>query len=234
MSPSDSNAMNAPHTESRLVDRKFDFGDHLANAARSLKRGERTRAALRVAACRLLDKSSPVDLTVAAICKKAQVAHGTFYIHFTDRHALLADLARDFIDFVQDRLKQAAQDNAGDAIRGSTAAYLDLFEQNPGLMRCLMSRLDSTPETREAFEVLNREWITTVIEAEERRLARAGREGAISRDELKRRGYALGGMIDQYLASLFLARDPNVQRISTDRQAVINTLSLIWKRGMMP
>jgi hypothetical protein len=39
-------------------------------------------------------------------------------------------------------------------------------------------------------------------------------------------------MVDQYLSSLFLSKDPNLAAVSQDREAVLDTLTLIWERGM--
>ena len=44
--------------------------------------------------------------------------------------------------------------------------------------------------------------------------------------------YALGGMIGQYLSSLPLSMDPNQSATSKDREAVLDTLTYIWERGM--
>lgn len=49
---------------------------------------------------------------------------------------------------------------------------------------------------------------------------------------ISRRAYALGGMVDQHLSDLLLSKDPNLAEISQDREAVLETLSLIWERGM--
>ena len=83
-----------------------------------------------------------------------------------------------------------------------------------------------------AFQKLNREWLDTVVAATERRLALNG--DTIDHDELMRRAYALGGMTDQYLINLFLAKDPNMQSFSKDKEAVIKTLSLLWNKGLQP
>ncbi|MGA7972982.1 MAG: hypothetical protein WCA36_09255, partial [Pseudolabrys sp.] len=68
--------------------------------------------------------------------------------------------------------------------------------------------------------------------AVERKLQRDGRADAIARPELLRRAFALGGMVDQYLSSLLLSQDPNLAGVSQDREAVLDTLTLIWERGM--
>ena len=79
----------------------------------------------------------------------------------------------------------------------------------------------------------NRDWAATVVEARLRQLTRTGL-AAPPRDELMRRAYALGGMIDQYLIALFFGRDATLAEVSKDRDAVVATLSLIWERGMEP
>ncbi|MFX8608853.1 hypothetical protein ABTM33_19415, partial [Acinetobacter baumannii] len=50
-------------------------------------------------------------------------------------------------------------------------------------------------------------------------------------DEIVRRTYALGGMVDQYLANLLLARDESVAAVSPDLDTVAQTLAEIWRHG---
>jgi len=49
-----------------------------------------------------------------------------------------------------------------------------------------------------------------------------------------RRAYALGGMVDQYLSGLYLSRDDGIIAVSGDAGAVVDTLTMIWKKGMQP
>ncbi|WP_297019046.1 TetR/AcrR family transcriptional regulator [Thalassospira sp.] len=212
----------------------FSYAVALREAAQGQRRGERTRAEICVAACHLLDRESLFDLKVSAICKAAKVAHGTFYIYFSDRHVLVSDLTLGFVGFVQQAMLAVAEANSDSSIRATTAAYFMLFEQNPGLMKCLVHNIESFPEAQEAFQKLNREWITTVVTRIERRLARDGKQNDISHEELMRRAYALGGMTDQYLSGLLLIGDPTLVTISQGREAVIDTLSLLWQRGLEP
>jgi len=46
--------------------------------------------------------------------------------------------------------------------------------------------------------------------------------------------YALGGMVDQYLIMLLFGHDGTLASVLRDRDAVVDTLRLIWKRGMEP
>lgn len=225
---------SAPVIRKKASDAGFSYRAHLDRASSGKKKGERTGTLIRLATCDLLDSLAPQQLTVSAICKQANIAHGTFYIYFSDRNELLGDLTLGFVHFVQKAMRAAGRGSPEDTIRAATAAYFALFEQNRGLMKSLVNHLDGFPEARDAFHRLNREWIGTVVTAVERRLDREGRAGHVDRDELLRRAYALGGMTDQYLASLLLSKDPAMQAISHDKAKVIDTLSLIWKRGMEP
>lgn len=208
-----------------------DFAAALLASSDNRRKGERTRLALLASGCGLLDATPLPALTVASICKAANVAHGTFYLYFADRHAFLADLLAAFIGFVQLAMRREARRAHDRPERASTAAYSALFEANPGIMRCLVHHLDEFPEARTAFQRLNREWAETVTRSTERSRRSRGLP-ALAHDELLRRAYALGGMVDQYLAALHLAKDPSLVAISADRDAVIDTLTSIWTKGM--
>lgn len=203
------------------------FGDALIHGTRTAPKAERTRARLQSAICVLLDDTAPADLKVADIARAAGSAHGTFYTYFPDIRAALAETLTGFVGFLQAQMRDAARagETQEDRARQATAAYVRLFEENRGLMRCLVTRMEPFPEASAAFERLNREWTETVVAAWVRR-------SDAPRDELLRRAHALGGMVDQYLIMLHFGSDPDLARISRDRAAVIETLSHIWQQGM--
>jgi len=212
----------------------FSYAAALVAQAADQSKGERTRAQLLRAVCTLLDTHSPQDLTIAAICGEAGLSNGAFYVYFSDRRLLVDELLTGFVGFAQAAMRAASRGRPEDPVRAATRAYVTLFRENRGLMRCLVHHLDGFPEAREAFHRFNRDWLEGVVAAVERDLARAGQPGAIARDELLRRAYALGGMVDQYLSSLLLSEDPALVAVSGDEAAVLDTLDLIWERGMRP
>ena len=197
-------------------------------------KGARTAQALRIAVCTLLERTALQDLTIAAICKQAGVANGTFYLYFPDQGHLIDDLLQGFAAFLQAGMIHASEANPERSMHAATEAYARLFECNRGLMKCLIHHLDAFPGARAAFHRLNREWIETVVSAARRRLMREGRGDALSLAELTRRAYALGGMTDQYFSSLFLSQEAGLREVSTDRDEVIATLTTIWERGLQP
>lgn len=205
------------------------YPSELARQSQDQPKGERTRARLMIAACDLLEDAGPQDLTITAICDRAGVAAGTFYVHFTGRQALLSDLLGGYVAFLQRTMRAASRDRPGDTIRPATRAYGAMFAANRGLMRCLIHHQDNFPQARAAFHRLNAEWIDTVVAAALRQTA-----SAPDRHELTRRAYALGAMTDQYFSGLFLSREPGLVAVSQDMEAVIDTLTLIWERGLQP
>lgn len=205
------------------------FAEVLLEDVRTGKKRERTEAAISAAASRLLDNLPLSALTITEICKSANVAVGTFYIYFSDRNALLEKVLLRFISFIQITMRQAAR-SAPDERRIwiTTAAYFDLFAANQGLMRCLVNRSEDAPQAARVFQKLNHEWIARVVAS----LRRQGQSGDLPEDELFRRAYAMGGMVDQYLTALLLNGDPELARLSSDREITINTLSDLWKKGL--
>lgn len=220
------------HLADEATEHRFERA--LTRASAAARKSERTQARLQAAACRLLETGAPSELRIADICAEAGVAHGTFYVYFRDIRHLMAETLTAFVGFLKAGMRKAARERGGHRIRSTTAAYVALFEQNAGLMRCLVSRVDAFPEASAAFERLNREWAETVADARLRRLAREPGAPVPGRDELLRRAYALGGMVDQYLIMLLFGGDPVLTAVSRDRDAVIDTLSQIWERGMDP
>lgn len=210
----------------------YNFGKALLLEAEALRKRDRTRAELFNAGCSLLKHNSLSSLKITDVCREAGVAHGTFYIYFPNRLEFVANLLLRFIDYLQIVMLQVSQSGSPNKIRATTDAYYQLFAQNTGLMKCLLNHLDEFPGTLAAFQKLNREWATTIVAAAEREQSQAKGTQKIPRDELFRRAHALGGMVDQYLSALLLNRDQSLIDISSDKEAVIDTLSLIWERGM--
>lgn len=222
----------APHLA--VPEHDLGYGAMLAHQCRDRPKGERTSARIRIAACTLLQHHAPQDLTIPALCKTAGIAHGTFYLYFPDRTALLTDVLLGFVRFLQDTMHRAGSQKPEDTVRASTTAYAEMFEHNAGLMKCLLHHHDSFPQARAAFHALNSDWIGRVVTAVRKRLVAQGRGGDITQDELQRRAHALGGMVDQYFSALVLSADPALIAVSARRADVIDTLCLIWERGLEP
>lgn len=203
------------------------------SAQEGLRKGVRTELRLRWAACELLESRHLADVKVADLCALVEVAQGTFYQYFADRNALLASLLEGFVHYLGGSMAAAAKGGRShqEATRISTRTYCLLFEQNRGLMKCLLNHYDSFPQARSILQEFNRGWIEAVVDSIQRRRGRR-RAGMASRQELLRRCYALGGMVDQYLSYIFLAGDANVASVAGDIDTIAATLDHIWWQAL--
>lgn len=100
-----------------------------------------TRAALLDAGLRLADERPLGAISVDDVVKDAQVAKGTFYVHFPDRAAFLVALHARFHDELRDRIRIATADRppGADRLRRAITAYLDGCRDLAGVKAMLAS-----------------------------------------------------------------------------------------------
>lgn len=210
-----------------------------AAAAAGRRKSERTRLKLLAATAALLDAAGdPAALRVADIADRAGVAHGTFYRYFVDRPAAVEVVAAAFCDFLRTRLAagRGGEEAGADRARAATAAYVRAFRANAGLMRCLLDLGDDQAPLRARFEALNADWNAHTATAIARRRALRSPAEAAPADErsmaaLLPTAYALGGMVDAFLAELYLRRNPALAAFATDEAAVVDLLTRLWHLG---
>jgi len=206
------------------------FAAALAAAAAdpALRKGERTRLGLLAAAARLLARpgAEPAELQVAQVTAEAGVALGTFYRYFPERPAVLEALVGAFAAFLGERLaaSRAGAPGSRERVLAATLTYVRLFRANPGLMRCLLDLGPEPAAWSASFRALNRAWNGRVA------AALAARLGGSEAARLPM-AYALGGMVDEFLATLYLRRDPALAQLADDEAAVAQLLTDLWWRA---
>lgn len=198
-----------------------------------LRKGTRTELRIRWAACELLEKSSLDALKVQDICAHLEIAQGTLYQYFPDRDTLLEKLLQDFVAYLKEKMEAAALHSThhDESVRLANATYSRLFEQNRGLMKCLLNHYETFPKAKDILQSFNRDWIEMVVDAVKKRRRASGSGRKASDAELLRRAYALGGMVDQYLSSLYLYGDENITAVAGDIDDVVRTLTFIWTQA---
>ncbi len=209
---------------------EFSFEEMLRVAATQpdLRKGARTEARIRWVACMLLGRTSLLDLKVQDICAEAKIAQGTFYQYFPDRDTLLRMLLQEFVRFLYQTMISAARGSRDHAtsIEATTRVYCRLFERNRGLMKCLLNHYESFPRARDILHEFNASWIQMTVNTLMKRQITGHDTVNLP---LWRTCYALGGMVDQYLASIYLYEDPYVREVAGDQDAIVETLSRIWR-----
>ena len=124
------------------------------------------RRALVDAATRLVRRDGPAQVSLRQIAREAGVSHAAPYHHFSDREALLAEVARGGFEALGEALRRGAADSAGAGplarLQGAGVGYVDFAVENPEVYRLMFGGLLSDrgryPALKtaadEAFDVL--------------------------------------------------------------------------------
>ena len=116
-----------------------------------------TRQALLDAGVRLAEAGGLANLSVNAIVGKADVAKGTFYVHFADRKEYLVALHRGFHDVLVEHIRTATREMRPglERIRAGITAYLDGCLKARGV-KALLLEARAEPEIGAEVQKRNR------------------------------------------------------------------------------
>ena len=196
-------------------------------AAPKLSRSEMTRRKLMIAAAELIQDSGFGGLKVADICKRADFAHGTFYLHWKDKRGVAHDVLTAFMEAIR---AHRPQRRPGQSFYQRLAIghlyYIDLYRRNIGLMRCQGQLADELDEFAAIGLKANLALAHRVLRAAERE------QPSLAAEPIPQRlATALGciAMVDKLLHEVF-ARGLAIG-LSDDEFA--GTLSLSWHRALL-
>lgn len=196
-------------------------------AAPKLSRSEMTRRKLMIAAAELIQDSGFGGLKVADICKRADFAHGTFYLHWKDKRGVAHDVLTAFMEAIRANRpqRQPGQSFYKRLVIGHVY-YIDLYRRNIGLMRCQGQLADELDEFAAIGLKANLALAHRVLRAAERE------QPSLAAEPIPQRlATALGciAMVDKLLHEVF-ARGLAIG-LSDDEFA--GTLSLSWHRSLL-
>jgi AcrR family transcriptional regulator len=112
----------------------------LGGRARRARKRDRTRAEIFRAAMDLFGVHGFAAVTVAQICAAADVAKGTFFLHFSSKAALLAEWNRELAAQLADRLRDP-RDSALLQYRTLVEQLGEHWQRRPELTRALLPEL---------------------------------------------------------------------------------------------
>ena len=103
-------------------------------AVKNNRRAQMTRLLLRTALIELMQKKPFNEITIKEICEQADLNRTTFYLHYTDQFALLADVENEVYQKTLETLKNVKP--AADA-PGIIETFLRYIKNNASLFRIL-------------------------------------------------------------------------------------------------
>lgn len=211
------------------------FTDALEASARagSLKT-DRTRFRLLASMARqLMSGVDRRELKVALVARNAGLAHGTFYRYFSDVRNAMDVLIEEFAKFVRKELSRARAGEPGTQIRvhATMLVYARLYAENAPLMRCLVDLGTEPSASSASYQKLNRVWYERMARAITQRQAEYGTPATGSQREPLAIAYALGGMVDDFLAQVFLRKEPALAPLADDPDAIAELLTSLWLKA---
>ena len=109
-------------------------------AVKNNRRAQMTRLLLRTALIELMQEKPFNEITFKEICEQADLNRTTFYLHYTDQFALLADVENEVYQKTLETLKNVKP--AADA-PGMIETFLNYIKSNASLFRILFVDADS-------------------------------------------------------------------------------------------
>jgi TetR/AcrR family transcriptional repressor of nem operon len=124
-----------------------------------------TRAALLDAGLTLADERSLGAMSVDDVVRHAQVAKGTFYVHFPDRASFLVALHARFHDELRERIRAAAAGRpaGADRLKRSITAYLDGCRDLAGV-KAMLASARGEPAIAQAVAASNDRFATAGVD----------------------------------------------------------------------
>lgn len=197
-----------------------------------LRKSQRTRERLKIAAARLLASRGYHEISSGAVSAEAGLAEGSFYLYFKDKEDITRTVLDEFMgNFLGPYLAASGKPSASafEAIRNSNRVWIDLAFDNPGLLRCLLQFADDDAEFGAKMQRQNFEW--------HMRVAHSAWHNSDS-DGSVLLVYLLGGMVDDLIRKLVVYVDKQLQEflddIQIDREGLVDVISLVWLRILHP
>src|SRR6266851_7196032 len=94
------------------METRESFQPHQTNIGRVERRRAKVRAQLLEAARQVFLERGYQDATITEIVQIADVAMGTFYLHFRDKEELLVALAKDTLQMIRGQIHAAIEQHA--------------------------------------------------------------------------------------------------------------------------
>lgn len=191
-------------------------------------KGERTRRRLESAALTVLETAGYSDMRVLDVAREADVSQGTFYFYYPDKRDIAAKVLLEFGEALYRAAAAAATgQTAYDAILLTNKFFVHAYDQNRGLIRCLVQLDDSDPQFQQAWRRIRYDWIGRIAGSIEKRTP-----GVLTLEMRFQMANALEGMVFHFLYDLYVREEPQLKAYARDRDQVAELLSMMWYRAL--
>jgi AcrR family transcriptional regulator len=181
----------------------------------------------------MLEERGYHGLRVTDVNEKAEVSNALFYLYFKNKDEITAEVMTGFLEVLYARSEDAPKPQSiEESMFRANYDYLRQYVANPGLMRCLMQFGDESEDFRRVWREADRRWAERVV----KRLLREPELAKRDVNELFAEVSALGMMVDAFLRSVYVEKEPTTagyaKAIAPDVVSLSLFLTRLWVRAI--
>lgn len=173
-----------------------------------------TKVRLKDATRTLLERVGYRQLRVADIAREAGVAVGLFYHYYPDIKTTTCEILSDFMAQMTEAARAAPRtEDLFDTLCAQFEVLIHHFEQQPGLMRCMIQVSDEIPEFGAIWERSNRQWTRSFARYLAERMGQGMGGDAAGQPKpgtMLLVAYCLGSISDGVLHECYVQRNPDL------------------------
>jgi len=183
-----------------------------------------TRERMMAAAREVFAERGYQAASVGAITKRADTAHGTFYLYFKNKD----DAFTQVLDSIQEQIKNdsraALSDDRFDSLVGAIRGFLVVFVQDRGLMRAFLEGMMLSPRIEAGWRDMRADFTRRIAH----RLEREQEVGAVRALDPFAAAQALSSMAEWYAFTHLVLGDPTSPTTEDDLDDAVATLADLW------
>lgn len=188
------------------------------------QRALQTRKKLKVATRDLLNQKGFHRMRVQDITQGAGVAAGLFYRYFPGVPEIVQEICEDFMDDLNARTRKLpVLTHPYDQIFERHALAVELFSDNPGIVRCLFQHDDDFPMFGRIWKAAAHEWNLQVADF-------LKSQASIPPEQAEHMAYVLGAMTEGVFFQYLIRHTKDLFDMGREPKDIAEIIAIMWYR----
>ncbi len=162
--------------------------------------------------------------SVGAITKRADTAHGTFYLYFKNKDDAFGQVFGSITDQMREESRARLSEDRYQGLVGVIRGFLGVFVQHPGLMRAMGEGMMLSPVVEDIWRDMHKHYADRITH----RLDREREAGAVRALDTHAAAQALASMAEWYAFTHLVLGDDAPAPTENDLDLAVETLADLW------
>ena len=187
-------------------------------------RALRTREKLKIATRDALNETGFHRMRVQDITEGAGVAAGLFYRYFSDVREIVREICEDFMDELNAVTRNLpALAHPYDQIFERHTLAVEMFSNNPGIIRCLFQHDDDFPEFGQVWKAAAHEWNLQVADI-------LKSHASMPSEQAEHMAYVLGAMTEGVFFQYLIRHTKDLFDMGREPKDIAEIIAIMWYR----